>query len=598
MEEGHNNYRRRLEWMWYCICKLTPEARPSDREQVWRTLVESEDIWSIWKDGDDLNLQVAPMSLEQPEHDVWKSITPIISEKIDRHSENRCTLKLPLSPSPVLQNTSVHMHLAIVLWKTLLATRRVKYPRNPSSVNCEIPSLIPKWWDILPELVKANLVIDNHSWDRFRVEQKHRGHSCMEDLPEKEMWSTWVTVQTLISTSIPPDIPLNDENCLRCLELQKQPFGRPEIVKPHVLALWYITEVISTWLHQPCGYLDNIWDSPRIFSPYASCYKDLDLRKSLLNQVTLHRVDEWLMDICRCADLAEYDVNFQFKSAQRKHIGKTLDHIPAQIKLYLKQNEDDLEPHWTAKTQTKIPQLEASVGSESESVEPASWVSAVVLFTLAKIYGLGPLTADRFMVATNFTYADYFLKDAPLLFDTPPYKKFHEALKRSGHTCCGKDMDLFDHGGEILLGYGPKNEYSDDCDSESDLEEETQSSSLSRSESSIQSSQPVFNQENVPSLGCFESEGQTTLLHPPHPPSYSCAFPESASHLQPPLFSQPPILNQQSWADYTIQPHTGSIRSTDLCTMPHLPSQEIQNEQAGIQDSDPKQHIQKQCLFQ
>ncbi|THU88763.1 hypothetical protein K435DRAFT_781911, partial [Dendrothele bispora CBS 962.96] len=183
MEEGRDDcqrrddYRCRLEWIWYCICKAAPQADQSDCEQVWCTLVESDDIWSIWEDGDDLNLPVAPVPQRyvppypgwsrRPQPGNFNFITPIISRKIDLHSKNRCSPKLTPSPSPVTQNTSVHLRLAIVLWKTLLATRRVKYPRNPSSVNCEIPSLIPKWWGMLPELVKANLGIDNHSWDRF-----------------------------------------------------------------------------------------------------------------------------------------------------------------------------------------------------------------------------------------------------------------------------------------------------------------------------------------------------------------------------------------------------------------------------------------------
>ncbi|THU86982.1 hypothetical protein K435DRAFT_970090 [Dendrothele bispora CBS 962.96] len=434
MEEGRNDYRRRLEWIWYCIHKAAPGAGWSDREQVWRTLVESDDIWLNWEDGDDLELLVAPIpSWRQLQHDPWKSITPIISRKIDLHSKNRCTPKLLPAPSPVSQNTSVHIRLAIVLWKTLLATRRVKYPRNPSSVNCEIPSLIPKWWDILPGLVKDNLVIDDHSWDRFRVEQKHRGHTCMEDLPEEKMWSAWITVQALIGTSIPLDIPLNDESCPQCLTLQKQPFGRSEFVKPHVLALWYITDFIFNSSEYSNGYPDNIWDSPHIFSHYTSHYKNfkLDLGKSLFNQATLHKVDEWLTDIWSIFNDG-YD-----HSDLRKHIGKPLD-IPYWLERHLNWNEEDLKPHWT-ETETaisKISHSESSVGSASDSVEPASWVSAVTLFTLAKIYGLGPLTAQEFVYAIEHYDGGYnLLKQAPLLSNTPPSKKFHEALKRSGHTC-------------------------------------------------------------------------------------------------------------------------------------------------------------------
>ncbi|THU77815.1 hypothetical protein K435DRAFT_973803 [Dendrothele bispora CBS 962.96] len=461
MQEGRNDCRRRLEWIWCCIFEAVPRAHRSDREQVWRSLVNSDDIWSIWEDGDDLNLPPAPIPWQEwywpcgSEPGNFNFITPIISQKIDLHSKNLCSPKLTLSPPPVPQHTSIHMRLAIILWKTLLATRRVKYPRNPSSVDCEIPSLIPKWWSILPKLVEDNLVIDDPSWDRFRVEQKRRGHTCMEHLPEEKMWLTWITVQTLIGTPTPLDIPLNGENCPQCLTLKKQPFGRSEFVKPHVLAVWGITQNICAEWDHPYEYPDKIWDSHYIFSHYTSHYKSLDLGKSLLNQATLQKVDEWLTDTWSSSN-DEFD-----NSDLRKHVGKTLDHIPYWLEHYLESNEQNLEPHWT-ETQTAISQIshsKSSVSSESDSVEPASWVSAVSLFTLAKIYGLGPLTAQKFVDVIENTVVGDLLDKAPLLSDTPPSKKFHEALKRSGHTCwseksCGPNSstDLYSSAYSLLLG--------------------------------------------------------------------------------------------------------------------------------------------------
>ncbi|THU97444.1 hypothetical protein K435DRAFT_965461 [Dendrothele bispora CBS 962.96] len=707
IEEGRNDYGSRLGWIWYCISEAAPGANQSDREQVWRSLVESDEIWSIWEDGDNSNLPVAPIPLvfSYPYLYLYSSqsgnfdfITSIISRRIDLHSKNRCSPKLTPSPSPESQNTSVHMRLAIVLWKTLLATRRVKYLRNPSSVNCEIPSLIPKWWGMLPEPVKASLVIDDRSWDRFHMEQKHRGHTCMEQLPEKEMWSTWITVQALISTSIPLDIPLNDKNCPQCLTLQEQPIGRAEFVKPHVLALWYIARKICRWNGRPYPHPDNIWDSSCIFSHYTSWYKTLNLGKSLFNQATLGKVDGWLTDIWSSS-------NDEFNNSDlRKHVGKTFGQTPFLSKWELDWNENDLEPHWT-ETQTvisKISSSESSDGSDSDSVGPASWVSAVVLFTLAKIYGLEPLTVQYFDKIIVCTDVGELLQGAPLCSKTPPSKKFHEALKRSGHTCwseksrgpnsltnlyfsayslllgisdvpvigceerdhwtkcaachakcafhdfslvlneellgplespsdkakkgrvkrlifklnyaqyqknehqyCyrplyhsdlmmltknlsslsnlfqyaldnGKDINLFDDdAGEIQLGYGPNNGYSDDCDSESDPEEDTQSSSSSRPESSAQLSQLVSGHENdtlnfehlenpaqpvytvsednsshayhnnhpnfstgqvVPHIQNV-TEGWTTLSHPDYPPQLDTLF-ENDHCLQPPMPNQ------------------------------------------------------------
>ncbi|THU97454.1 hypothetical protein K435DRAFT_838607 [Dendrothele bispora CBS 962.96] len=369
-----------------------------------------------------------------PQSGNFDFITPIISRKIDLHSNNLCTPEFNSSPSPATRDTrdtSVHMRLAIVLWKTLLATRRVKYPQNPSAVNCEIPTLIPKWWNILSELVKDNCIIDNHSWDQFHVEKKRRGHTCMENLPRKEMWSTWITVQALIGTTMPLNIPLNDENCPECLKLHERPFGRSEFVKPHVLALWYLTRNTCAQFHHLCAYPEDIWDSPSIYLHYTSHYKVLDLGKSLFNHATLRKLNEWLTVIWSSSNDASTD------STLRKHVGKNLDPTCFWIKFRLNRNENDLEPHWT-ETQTAISKISSSeynVGSELDPVEPASWVTAVVLFTLTKIFGLGPLTAQKLVDVTDTCYFDGLFNKTPPLFNTPASKNFHEALKRSGHTC-------------------------------------------------------------------------------------------------------------------------------------------------------------------
>ncbi|THU84175.1 hypothetical protein K435DRAFT_843794 [Dendrothele bispora CBS 962.96] len=607
------------------------------------------------------------------------------------------------------------MRLAIVLWKTLLATRGAKYPRNPSSVICEIPSLIPKWWDMLPEFVKANLIIDDCSWDRFHGELKHRGHICTENLPEKEMWSTWITVQTLIGASIPLDIPLNDKNCQQCLGLREQPFGRSEFVKPHVLALWSITRATDSPENDPDAHPDNVLDSPYIFSQYTSWYETLNLGKSLFNQATLCKVDEWLTDIWSSSNDGFNNSNL------RKHVGKTLNQTPHWLEGNLHLNENDLGPHWT-ETQTAMSRIsspESSIGSESDSLEPASWVSAVALFTLAKIYGLGPLSIQLFADIIEHRPLGKLLREAPLLSNISPSKKFHEALKRSDHTCwpqkfCGpnsltnlyfsayslllgtsnvpvvgheerdyrtkcaachdfslvldedisksssrdpleslsdkakkgrvkrlivklnhvryqndvyehtsicyqpplaplnhsdlikltkklsslsnlfqyaldngKDMDLFDSNDRIFLGYGPNNEYSDDCDSEADPGEDTQDSNFSIPENSAQLSQPVPNHENdtnpAQPHAVFEhnsfhtyhnnhshfsteqvpqtqnvTEGQTILPHPHYPSSLYTPF-DNNPHLQPPM-------PNQSGTDYT-QCYSQTIDSPGLLTL-------------------------------
>ncbi|THU97447.1 hypothetical protein K435DRAFT_838606 [Dendrothele bispora CBS 962.96] len=579
----------------------------------------------------------------------------------------------------------------------------------------------------------------------------------MENLPEKEMWSMWITVQTLIGTSIPLNIPLNDKNCQQCLDLREQPFSRSEFVKPHVLALWSITQAADSLENDPNAHPDNVPNSPYIFSHYNSWYKTLNLEKSLFNQATLHKVDEWLTGIWSSPNDEFYNPDL------RDHVGKTLNQTPHWLKGSLYLNENDLGPHWT-ETQTaisKISSSESSVDSESDSVEPASWASAVALFTLAKIYGLGPLTIQLFVDIIERRPLGKLFGKAPLLSNTPPSKKFHEALERSGHTCwpqkfCGpntlenlyfsayslllgtsdvpvvgreerdhrtkcaachvkcafhdfslvldedildplaeepkspsrgpreslsdkgkkgrvkrliiklnhvryqndvyektsicyesppappappaplnhsdlikltkklsslsklfqyaldngKDMDLFDSNDKIFLGYGPNNEYHDDCDSESDPGEDTQDSNFSMPEESAQLSQPVSNHENDtnpaqphvvfennsfhtyhnnhPHLSTEQvvpqtqnvTEGRTILPHPHYPSQLYTPF-DNNSHLQPPM-------PNQSGTDHT-QCYSQTIDSLGLLTF------NVENGHAfPLQEfGNPVQHMQQ-----
>ena len=112
--------------------------------------------------------------------------------------------------------------------------------------------------------------------------------------------------------------------------VREQPFGRSEFVKPHVLALWCITKDIFNNLTHPYEHPDNIWDSPYMLSHYTSYYQKLDLRKSLFNHATLHKVDEWLNDIWSISN-DEYD-----NSDLMKHVGKTLNDIPYWLEDYLR----------------------------------------------------------------------------------------------------------------------------------------------------------------------------------------------------------------------------------------------------------------------
>ena len=75
---------------------------------------------------------------------------------------------------------------------------------------------------MIPDFIKKGnaLHVNKHSWGEFSDGLKQRGHTCYEDHPKKYMWQVWVTVQDIVHTLIPIDIPLKCANCEQCIKIQ------------------------------------------------------------------------------------------------------------------------------------------------------------------------------------------------------------------------------------------------------------------------------------------------------------------------------------------------------------------------------------------
>jgi hypothetical protein len=154
------DHQRRFEWLWSCIEKAAPEEwRLRRLGYMWGRLIGSDDIWMMWKDDD--HLPVAPETRELSAYydDLWKSASAIISGRLESHYEGHCGFKTVLfnTDSNTLASETFEMRFVAILWKALLACKQMKYQLSPSSVNREIPSLVPKWWDIIPESLKEDL---------------------------------------------------------------------------------------------------------------------------------------------------------------------------------------------------------------------------------------------------------------------------------------------------------------------------------------------------------------------------------------------------------------------------------------------------------
>ncbi|KAK7437508.1 hypothetical protein VKT23_018580 [Stygiomarasmius scandens] len=458
MEEERGDYQRRLGWLWYCIDRAAPRSDKWKRLPVWRSLVDLDDIWLMWRDGDESDLPEVPESpipwYNRLKENDWKSVNHLISRRVDLHSQGRCTLS-PLPPFlKEIQKMSFEMRLAIILWKSLLACRRVKYPLNPSSLDREIPYLVPRWWGMIPDLIKkeGTLDINEHFWQEFCDGLKQRGHICHGEHPEKHMWQVWVIVQNVLHAPISIDIPFARTNCGRCLQLRKLPTGRSEFVKPHVALLWSIIQLYRGGF-EPAEVFQGYF---QILLSGRTVLRNSDITRNLLNPVTLGKVDKWFNNLKAEQNWEESDTSF---GPPLQNIIENSQALPAMCYENLHYNEEGLDPPWTEieatifKIQNESPY---STTDPKEPFHPASWICAVILLTVVRYNE--PRSRGVHIFTYELRYGDNILDLVAPTLEIPTNQKFQNTLKKSGHTCwldesChGYSMaDLYSSAYSILL---------------------------------------------------------------------------------------------------------------------------------------------------
>ncbi|KAK7445742.1 hypothetical protein VKT23_014737 [Stygiomarasmius scandens] len=472
MEEGCGDYWRRLEWLWYCIDRAVPKSWKWERLPVWQSLVNSDDIWLMWGDGDESGLPEAPNACTM---DCWlleeedrKGITRLISQRMDLHSQGRCSFAPLPSFFKEIQKMPLQMRLAIIIWKSLLTCRRVKYPFNPSSLEREIPYLVPHWWRMIPDSIKEGnaLHVSKHSWERYSDGLKWRRHTCYKDHPEKHMWQVWVTVQDILHIQITMDIPLQHTNCEQCIKIQKIPIGRAEPLKPHIVLLWCLLLESSSSMRDyripfenPIEHLQGCF-SISSFSTHN--FQKGDLAKNLLNPATLEKVDKWFNNLQagkKGGDVMESEASF---GLALQNIIANSQLLPAWWLESLEENGKSLDPHWSEIEIAIFNIQNASSHSTSnpkEPFHPASWICAVILFVVVKSVGFSSLSSNIFnrILFHGIRNGEILGLAAPPL-ESPTTQKFQNALEKSGHTCwsdksCGdySNADLYSSACSMLL---------------------------------------------------------------------------------------------------------------------------------------------------
>ncbi|KAF5336794.1 hypothetical protein D9758_015843 [Tetrapyrgos nigripes] len=434
MEKGLKYYQlRRFDFLWSCVCKAASEE--DDRRKLldmWQSLVDSDDIWRLWDIRDEEATWPYDLLQEMVFHcfeyglddDCYSGVATIISRRLEGHTSGLCGFSADSSATESTNHPLV-MRLILILWKTILACRRTKYESRStfSLVEDGIPGLVARWWDMIPAAVKSDLLEITaditRPWTELCTTLKRRGHSCSEGHPRESMWRVWVTVQDLRVPYL-PDHP----NCSECESNRISLTGRPDFVKPHLVALWCISKAMEYLPRMLNGVRPNttldFWSSRSSQNILYPEYLDL--------------IDEWLHKLPSDNGGKEKDSSTVVSHARW---------VPSWLYTCLVENENDLATHWS-EIANPIAQISNSrnplVTHLEAPPDPATWICAVALFSVARHLSLSSsdfrsVAAKNFPSIISLEPLRILLEKAPKIVQTPAVKCFEERLKRSGHTC-------------------------------------------------------------------------------------------------------------------------------------------------------------------
>jgi hypothetical protein len=173
----------------------------------------------------------------------------------------------------------------------------------------------------------------------------------------------------------------------------------------------------------------------------------IKLTHSILSPASLRKMNEWFNTLGN-------DIVEDRRVVPTSSLASGRSRWTDRLQICLKDNEEDLNVHWT-ETEVAISEVILSSAGPDSIVppDPVVWICAVTLFSIAKDYGFGPLTAWLFV--HMFSDDNYcFIIDLPELFEnvlvspvseTQAVRKFRDGLNRSGHTCWSSQLRLGDH---------------------------------------------------------------------------------------------------------------------------------------------------------
>ncbi|KAF5356558.1 hypothetical protein D9758_008230 [Tetrapyrgos nigripes] len=413
---------RRAEWLFYWARSV------SSTENIissWRSLLESDDIWLQWVDGDEESLRALP---SPPACTIssygWRIASAIISRRLKSQECDRATQLNTTCPQQSV-NAPIEIRMAAIAWLARTCTERVMGSKT-------IPALVLEWWYNMPYWLQNKLPTstDLTAWQRFSAEMTRENHTCHVERDNQDKWRAWVTVQALLYPSRRLEamsVSSKGTRCQRCIQSPgRQPKQPVRKIPNHILLLQYIRHVVRGFLQDT---VQNYSDEPWIHQFFGGRFR----WKMPFTTAVLAQVDDWIQTelISRNDDLKVPLDWIELATASSSELANQQDVLEIENELALMSRDD----------------------SSSDSLDIRAWISAIVLSSMTVALGTERSAARAFVQFIQLGDFKFLLDCAPRSPVTNGMISFRDAVQKSGHTCWSTySADLYSSAYALLSG--------------------------------------------------------------------------------------------------------------------------------------------------
>ncbi|THU88899.1 hypothetical protein K435DRAFT_865839 [Dendrothele bispora CBS 962.96] len=428
--EGRFTGCRRAEWLFYWAQSVYSNENIISS---WRSLLESDDIWLQWLDGDEELLRALPSpSACTISPYGWRIASDTISRRLESQDYcDRASQLLRTTCPRQSVNAPIEVRMSAIAWLARTYTERVTGTKT-------IASLVLEWWYNMPYWLQNKLPArtDVAAWQKFSANMSKEGHTCHLESENQDKWKAWITVQGLLY----PNRKLEAMNmisrgtrCQRCTPSSGRQCRQIHRKIPnHILLLQYIRHVVRNFLQSTIhSYADSSW-AHQLFGGRFKW-------KMSFTTAALTQVDNWVeKELLARQDNVKVPLDWiELVTASSDGLANQQEVLEIENELAMISRNDS----------------SSSSSSSSQTLDIRAWMCALILSSMTAALGTERSAARAFGQLIQFGDFKFLLDCAPSSVPTQATESFRDAVQESAHTCWSTySADLYSSAYSLMRG--------------------------------------------------------------------------------------------------------------------------------------------------